>query len=87
MPNIKSAAKRVRQIKTRTQRNRALKTRFKTYRKKVQSAVADGDQKEAEAQLRNFFKAVDKASKTNVIHKNAAARYKSAMSKLVGAKA
>ena len=70
MPNIKSAEKRVRQTKAR----------------KVQNAVEEGTKDEAEAQLKLFFQSVDKAAKQNVIHKNAAARYKSAMSKLVGAK-
>ncbi len=86
MPNIKSAEKRVRQIKTRTLRNRALKSRLKTFRKNVQTAVEDGSKEDAESKLRLFFKSVDKAAKQNVIHKNAAARYKSAMSKLVAAK-
>ena len=83
MPNIKSAAKRVRQTKTRTARNRALKTRFRTFRKKVQAAVESGDQAAAEESLKVFASSVDKAAKTNVIHKNAAARYKSSMAKLV----
>ncbi|MEM1296091.1 MAG: 30S ribosomal protein S20 [Verrucomicrobiota bacterium] len=86
MPNIKSAEKRVRQTKARTLRNRSVKTRVKTFRKKVQTAVEEGTKDEAEEQLKLFFKSVDKAAKQNVIHKNAAARYKSAMSKLVGAK-
>lgn len=86
MPNIKSAEKRVRQTKARTLRNRSVKTRVKTFRKKVQNAVEEGTKDEAEAQLKLFFKSVDKAAKQNVIHKNAAARYKSRMSKLVSAK-
>lgn len=84
MPNTKSAAKRVRQTKARTLRHRIVKSRLRTFRKKVQEAVTNGEKQAAEEGLRVFSSAVDKAAKTNVIHKNAAARYKSSLSKLVG---
>lgn len=83
MPNIKSAAKRVRQTETRTLRNRMVRTRIRTFRKKVQEAVQSGDKAAAEKQLKDYASVVDKAAKSNVIHKNAAARYKAAMAKLV----
>jgi len=83
MPNIKSAAKRVRQTETRTLRNRAIKSRVKTFRKKLASAVAEKNKEAAEMALRDLFQAADKAAKRNVLGKNTAARYKSAGSKLV----
>ncbi len=83
MPNIRSAAKRVRQTKTRTLRNRMVKSRLRTYRKRVFEAIESGEKDEAEKPLKVFASAVDKAAKINVIHKNAAARYKCAMSKHV----
>jgi len=84
MPNSKSAAKRVRQTKARTLRHRIVKSRLRTFRKKVEEAVSNGEKESAELGLRTFSSAVDKAAKSNVIHKNAAARYKSSLSKLVG---
>ncbi|MEM7012478.1 MAG: 30S ribosomal protein S20 [Verrucomicrobiota bacterium] len=83
MPNIKSAAKRVRQTKTRTGRNTVVKSRMKTYRKRVQAAVDAGDQEQAQAEFAAYASTVDKAAKKNVIHKNAAARYKSAMASAI----
>jgi small subunit ribosomal protein S20 len=83
MPNIKSAAKRVRQTEVRTLRNRALKSRVKTFRKKLATAVAEKQKDAAEATLRELFAAADKAAKKNVLQKNTVARYKSAGARLV----
>ncbi len=83
MPNIKSAAKRVRQTQTRTLRNRSIKSRVKTFRKKLAATVATGDKEASELALRELFAAADKAAKKNVLGKNTASRYKSAGSKLV----
>ena len=43
MANIKSAKKRIRQTKKRTERNRYYRTRIKTITKKVEAAVEAGD--------------------------------------------
>lgn len=85
MANIASAAKRARQAIRITDRNRALKTKVKTIRKQIQSAIAASDKKVAADSLNSFNSAVDKASKTNVIHPNAAARSKSRLAKQVSA--
>ena len=85
MANIASAAKRARQATLKTERNRALKTKVKTIRKQVLDAVQAGDKKTAASSLNSFNSAVDKASKTKLIHCNAAARSKSALAKRVGA--
>ena len=83
MPNIKSAAKRVRQTKIRTERNTVIKSQVKTYRKRVKAAVDAGDADLAQTELSKFSATVDKAAKRGVIHKNAAGRYKSAMTRAV----
>lgn len=85
MANIASAAKRARQATRITERNRAIKTEVKTIRKQVQSAIEAKDKKAAATSLDSYNSAVDKASKTNVIHRNAAARTKSSLAKQVGA--
>lgn len=77
MANTKSALKRIRQTERRTERNRAEKSRLKTLRKKVTAAVDGGKKDEAETAFRDFASAVDRAAKTQLIHKNAASRLKS----------
>ena len=49
MANIKSAKKRVLTSQIRADRNKAVKSRVKTYVKKVDAAVAAGDKAAAEA--------------------------------------
>lgn len=76
MANTKSALKRVRQTKRRTERNRAEKSRIKTLRKKTEELVASGKKEEAEKALRELSSAVDKAVKKSLVHKNKAANVK-----------
>jgi small subunit ribosomal protein S20 len=47
MANNKSALKRIRQTKKRTERNRYYRTRIKTITKKVEKAVEEGNYEEA----------------------------------------
>ena len=77
MPNIASAAKRVRQIATRTVRDKSVKSRVKTARKRFADAVAEGDSEKAKKAYDNLASTADRAAKGNVIHKNSASRLKS----------
>ena len=77
MPNTKSAKKRVRQIKKRTLRNKAVKSEVKTWIKKFEAALADGDLENARALFPQVVKKIDMASAKGGFHKNAAARRKS----------
>jgi small subunit ribosomal protein S20 len=81
MANHKSALKRVRQTKVRTERNRTRKTTIKTLRKKTLAAVASSDKVVAGQSLSEFSSAVDKAAKKGLIHKNKAANLKSKAAK------
>ncbi len=85
MANHKSALKRVRQTKTRTERNRQRKTTIKTLRKQTLAAVATGDKTAATETLSKFSSAVDKAAKKGLIHKNKAANLKSRAAKAIAA--
>ncbi len=76
MANTKSVQKRARQSAKRALENRAVKTRVKTARKAVASAIESGDKEAASARLRLLSSAADKAAKRGVIHKNAASRLK-----------
>ncbi len=77
MPIIQSAAKRVRQDKTRYRRNLSYKRAMKSAVKNVTDAVSSGDEKAAKEQLPLAQKAIDKAVKQGVVHKNTASRKKS----------
>jgi len=85
MANHKSALKRVRQTKTRTERNRERKTTIKKLRKETLAAVESGDASAAQAGLSKFSSAVDKAAKKGLIHKNKAANLKRKASKAIAA--
>jgi small subunit ribosomal protein S20 len=83
MPNTKSTAKRLRQDEVRKARNRSVKSALKTQVKKVASAVQEGDLEKAEAQFRLAAKKLDQAGAKNVMHKNAVARKKSRLQRMI----
>lgn len=85
MPNTKSAIKRLKQSEVRRMRNKSIKSRTKTEIKKVLAAVEAGDIAGAESQYRVAAKCLDKAGAAKVIHKNAAARQKSRMQRMIKA--
>ncbi len=83
MPNTASAKKRLRQNDKRRQQNRTLRSRMRTQLRRVREAVAEGDGEKAQAEFRVASKRLDQAASKNLIHKNAAARSKSRLNKLV----
>ena len=86
MPNSKSAEKSLRQSKKRAAHNKRYKNRIKKIARQIDDTVEAGDKKGAEKLLPTYFKAVDKAAKRNVLHKNTAARRKSLYAKKVNGK-
>ncbi len=74
MANIKSAKKRIDVAETRTERNKAIKSRVKTFIKKVDAAIAAGDKAAAQAALLAATSEIDKATSKGVYHKNTASR-------------
>ncbi len=77
MPNHKSAEKRVRQSEKRRQINRSHRTRLRTSIKKLRGALTSADAGELKTLLPETISTIDKAVQKGVLHKNAAARYKS----------
>ena len=77
MPNHKSAEKRVRQSEKRRVINRSHKTKVKTYIKKLRAALDSGKSDEVQKILPVTISVIDKSVQKGVMHKNAAARYKS----------
>ena len=79
MPNIKSAKKRVVIAEVNRLRNASQKSAIKTQLKKFDAAVKAGDKEAASVELVKTVSAVDKGVKKGLLHKNAAARKKSAI--------
>ena len=77
MPNHKSAEKRVRQSEKRRVINRGNRSKVRTYIKKVRTALDSGKSDEIQSVLPETISVIDKAVQKGVMHKNAAARYKS----------
>lgn len=77
MPNHKSAEKRVRQSEKRRVINRSNRSKVRTYIKKVRAALDSGKSDEIQSALPETISVIDKAVQKGVMHKNAAARYKS----------
>jgi small subunit ribosomal protein S20 len=86
MANTKSAIKAARKSERLTIRNKSVKTRLKTLHKKMDKAVAGTDKEAAKVAASEYVSAMDKATKSGVVHKNAAARAKSHTAKIVFAK-
>lgn len=82
MPVIKSAKKKMKQAAKHEKHNREIKDALKQKVKTARKAIGT-DPKELAQKLSQAFSEIDRAAKRNVIHKNAAARKKSRLSKLV----
>ena len=78
MPNIKSAKKRVKVNETKAMQNKATNSALKTAIKKANAAI-ETNAADKEAVVRVAIKKVDQAAAKNLIHKNCAARKKSAL--------
>jgi small subunit ribosomal protein S20 len=77
MANHKSAEKRIRQTERRTEVNRRNRSRLRTQVKALRAAIAAGDQEQARTALNETVSLIDKSTQKGVLHRNAAARYKS----------
>lgn len=83
MPIKKAAKKALRQSFKHQKRNLVYHNRIKDLIKKVRSLVSQKKMNEAKSFLPQIYQALDKAAKVGVIKKNAAARKKSRITKLV----
>ena len=80
MPNIKSAKKRVKVIAVKTAQNKAQRSALRTEIKKANIALETGAADKDEA-IRIAMKKIDQAAAKGLLHKNTAARRKSALAK------
>lgn len=77
MANIASARKRARQAVKLNAHNSSLRSKLRTAIKTVRKAIAAGDKAAATLTFSTSSSVIDKIADKKIIHKNAAARYKS----------
>lgn len=74
MPNKASAKKRLRQTIKKTTENKNRKTRIKTFVKKVEQAILEGDQAAANEVFSAAQSEIMRGVTKGVVHKNTASR-------------
>jgi small subunit ribosomal protein S20 len=80
MANSPQSKKRARQIERRTDVNKARRSRIRTFLRKVEEAIAAGDQTKAAEALRECQPELDRGVTKGVLHKNTVARKMSRLS-------
>ncbi|MGR3628307.1 MAG: 30S ribosomal protein S20 [Sulfitobacter sp.] len=85
MANTTQSAKRARQNEKRFAINKARRSRIRTYLRKVEEAIASGDQAAAQAALRAAQPELMRGVTKGVLHKNTVARKMSRLSSRVKA--
>ncbi|HYZ34223.1 MAG TPA: 30S ribosomal protein S20 [Crenalkalicoccus sp.] len=80
MANTASARKRIRQTEKRTTRNRARRSRVRTYLRRVEQAIAGGDKAAAQEALKAAQPELHRAAGKGVLHQNSVARKLSRLS-------
>ncbi len=85
MANSPQAKKRVRQLARRTAVNKARRSRIRTYIRKVEEAIASGDQSAANDALKVARPEIMRGVTKGVTHKNTASRKISRLSSRIRA--
>jgi small subunit ribosomal protein S20 len=83
LANIKSAKKRAVQNEKRRLHNTSLRSKLRTYIKKVLVAIAGRDQSAANDAFREALPIIDGMVNKGIIHKNKAARHKSRLNEKI----
>ena len=83
MANIKQQKKRVRIAARQRLENLRYRSTIKTLAKRLETAVADGDEAAAAAEHRELVRTIDKAAARGALHKNTAARKKSQAARMI----
>jgi len=83
MASHESAVKAHRQNVIRREANRQYRSRLRGALRDIRSAIESGDPDKVKDALRETISLVDKMAGKKVIHRNAAARYKSRLSRRV----
>src|SRR5918996_4837506 len=87
MANTKSAKKAARQTVRRTEMNKGRRSRFRSSVRKVEEAIASGNQEAARAALKEAEPILVRTAQKGVLHRKTASRKVSRLAKRVGAMA
>ena len=82
MANIHSQKKRIERAARERLENRRYTSRIKTYFRRLEHAVSEGDDSAADAEHRTLVQTIDKAVKHGALHRNTGARKKSRAARL-----
>ncbi|MGO9974453.1 MAG: 30S ribosomal protein S20 [Solirubrobacteraceae bacterium] len=82
MANINSQKKRIERALRERDENRRYTSRIKTYFRRLERAVTDGDETIADEEHRALVRTIDKAVKRGALHRNNGARKKSRAARL-----
>lgn len=82
MANIHSQKKRILRSERERLENRRYTSAVKTYFRRLEAAVAEGEAETAETEHRTLVKTIDKAVKHGALHRNTGARKKSRAARL-----
>ena len=74
MANTKSAKAKIREIKNKTEFNKSIKNRYRTYIKKVELNIVAGKKVDARIALKEAESEIMSASSKKIIHQKAASR-------------
>lgn len=85
MANTPSAKKATRKIARRTEVNKSRRTRVRSYLRRVEEAIAGGDQTAAADALKAAQPELMRAAQKGILHKNTASRKISRLAKRVKA--
>ena len=83
MANTKSAKKMVRKIAKRTEVNKARRSRMRSFIRSVEEAITAGNKVAAQEALKNAEPAIMRNGQKGILHKRAASRKVSRLSKRV----
>ena len=83
MPNIKQQEKRVRSAARQRIENLRYRSTIKTLTKRLQATVEDGDADRVASERRDLESLIDRAAARGALHRNAAARKKSQVARIV----
>jgi small subunit ribosomal protein S20 len=77
MANIASQEKRIHRAERERLENRRRTSQVKTWFRRLEAAVRDGDSERADTEYRMLISRVDRAVKSGALHRNSGARKKS----------
>ena len=85
MANSPQARKRARQNEKRSQHTSSMRSKLRTYIKKVRMAIESKDKTEAKSAFVSAQKIIDNMAGKKILHSNTAARYVSNLNKAIKA--